>query len=225
MLDLMLLYSERNHDAIKLFKKIQLHVGGAVISENLKNKASNLFGEFIEGYGLTECAGGVLLNGKPNGCEVRLKPVDAVKSTVFELWIKSESLGQFTNQDEWNDSEGFFKTTDLVEVKNNGDYRVLGRSGSLIKTTQGVWTQISDIEEIIKKNFSLSFFHLEKQDGHLNLLASSNNFNIELLQYFEKNYGLDCKISNFHSCDLEKILLASQKKSTSEAVCEWYKEK
>jgi acyl-CoA synthetase (AMP-forming)/AMP-acid ligase II len=224
MVDLLLLYSDKRPDAAKLLKKIQIHVGGAVITDSLKNKASNIFGEFIEGYGLTECAGGVLLNGRPNGCEILLKPFDNTKSDIFELWIKSLSLGQFNNKEEWCDSDGFFQTLDLAEVKKDGTYRVLGRSGSLIKTTQGIWTHICDIEETIKKKFSITFFHLENVEGRLNIFISQNDLNVDLLNYFEKNYGRDCNITHLHSTEiLEKILLNSQKKSTTEAINEWYR--
>lgn len=225
MADLLLLYVERFPEVAPLLKKIQIHSGGAVISEELTHRINLVFTDHIEGYGMTEFAGGVLLNGRPNeGCTLKLIKDPNLDQGLFELGIKSSTMGHFLGQEICIDDEGFYQTGDIVKVAKNGSIKVLGRNGSIIKTGLGTWTHSSEIEERMRINFSLEHLFVEFKDGKLRVYVSGNLSEQLVKKFVEKYYGLPCVVFLFSLSDrLENILISSQKKSKSEAVLEWYK--
>lgn len=225
MADLLLLYAKRYPETVPLLSKIQLHSGGAVISDDLANRINQVFANHIEGYGMTEFAGGVLLNGKPNnGCTIKLIEDVNLSQGLFQLGIRSSTMGHFSGQEKFMDADGFFQSGDIVKVEKNKAFKVLGRNGSLIKMGLGTWIHTSEIEQRMRTNFSLEYLFVEFKDGQLHVYVAANVTESLIKKYVEKYYGFTCLVFDIRLADqLENILLASQKKSESEAIIEWFK--
>jgi long-subunit acyl-CoA synthetase (AMP-forming) len=94
----------------------------------------------VDGYGLTECGPGVLLDGRPVGCEVRIDEGSG------ELLVRSQFLGLFRGREQRLDEFGWLKTQDIVECEGTGRVAVLGRIDSAWKDPAGKWVTLRDIE-------------------------------------------------------------------------------
>jgi hypothetical protein len=104
--------------------RLRVHTGGARTGDGLARRAQQRFGGWVEGYGLTECGPGVLLDGHPVDCEVKL---DAPRG---ELYVRTASLGYFVGRPERVDSGGWFHSRDLAHSASDGRIEILGRSGA-----------------------------------------------------------------------------------------------
>jgi long-subunit acyl-CoA synthetase (AMP-forming) len=94
----------------------------------------------VDGYGLTECGPGVLLDGAPVGCEV------SIDKGSGELLVRSAFVGLFHGRNERLDASGWLQTRDIVEQHTAGRITVLGRIDNAWKDTSGNWVTARDIE-------------------------------------------------------------------------------
>lgn len=117
-----------------------LHTGGARVTEALRRHAHEYVGRWVDGYGLTECGPGVLLDGRAVGCEVRIDEGSG------ELLVRSKFLGFFSGREQRLDESGWLRTQDIVEREPTGRLAVLGRIDSAWKDPSGQWVTVRDIE-------------------------------------------------------------------------------
>ena len=163
------------------------------------------------------------INGKPNNCEVKLKPTTLSKTAEFcELWVKSPSFGQFLNPIDV-DSEGFFNTGDLAKITADLGIQVLNRSGQLIKNQKGIWVSLDSVQENVQQQLQIEHLWVCRQ-GHEFYVAitpqDENNSNF-VKDYLTHQLGTDVKILIIEKSILLKILSDSSKKSGRDAVSEW----
>lgn len=223
MVDLLLIHADQNpHDAY-LLSSLHVHVGGATISDSLRKKAKNIFAGWIEGYGLTECAGGVLLNGKPNNCEVKLKPAAGIEANDYsELWVKSPSLGKFVNL-QGLDAEGFFNTEDLARLTSDQGIQVLNRAGRLIKNQKGLWESLESIQDKIQQQLQIESVWICRHGHQIRVaMASDAEQKAGLVEdYLASRLGVKVHVLIIEKSNLFGVLNASPKKSGQEAVADW----
>lgn len=143
--------------------------GGAAISSDILN-FFNLVGiKLLEGYGMTETSGGVIVNtptankvgtvGKviPNVLiKVVPREADLDKPNTGVLWMKNRDehgpiFGGYLGLPEENaksfDAEGYFCSGDVVQIVD-GDYvAIRGRAKRQFKTDQGKYVSPDDVEK------------------------------------------------------------------------------
>jgi len=117
-----------------------LHTGGARVTDSLRQAAAQRVGRWVDGYGLTECGPGVLLDGIPIGCEV------CIEDGSGELLVRSEHIGLFDGRKDRLDGSGRLRTRDIGEQDSPGRFAVLGRIGNAWKDASGHWVTTRDIE-------------------------------------------------------------------------------
>lgn len=138
-------------------KNALLHVGGAPLTRSCQSICEKSFEVVVEGYGLTECGPGVLLNGKEiEGVELR---VDPVCEDVGVLWIKSSMMGLWQEQPEQLVS-GWFCSQDLVKFQD-GKWNIIGRACRSFKQSDGRWGHLDEIEHLICNNLQLTALKIE----------------------------------------------------------------
>lgn len=128
-----------------------LHIGGARLSYALRQKLSSYFEHLVEGYGLTECGPGVLMNSKPLGCQVRLQPIE---SGYGLLQVQSSTMGHWQGK-RAELVQGWFNTQDLATMRSDGSYEVIGRCGRHIKHHDGRWILLDSLEDMLEKRYGL----------------------------------------------------------------------
>jgi hypothetical protein len=144
-----------------------IHLGGARSSSLLKEQLKECFSHVIEGYGLTECGPGVLMQGQPLGCEVRLKDIGSdlgilqIKSPTMGIWQDPSVLDK--QQDivlsdassalsDWD--EDWFNSYDLAIYSKNS-FEVLGRLGRYLKSYDGCWIFLDFLEYQLENHFQI----------------------------------------------------------------------
>jgi long-chain acyl-CoA synthetase len=129
-----------------------LIAGGATTKPEIETFYERLGIVYIQGYGLTETVGPILISrpvkhrepfsiGGPivnNECELRDKNEDGVGT----LWLRGHQVfGGYLNNDAANaesfDDRGFFNTGDLVTIDRNGEYHFQGRGKQVIVLDSG----------------------------------------------------------------------------------------
>lgn len=143
--------------------------GGAAISSDILN-FFNLVGiNLLEGYGMTETSGGVIVNtpsankvgtvGKviPNVL-IKIVPREQDKDTPNKgvLWMKNRDehgpiFGGYLGLPEENaksfDAEGYFCSGDVVQLLDGGYVAIRGRAKRQFKTDQGKYVSPDDVEK------------------------------------------------------------------------------
>ena len=143
-------------EARGVVSKTRVHVGGAPLDSALLADAREIFGEIVEGYGLTEAGPGVMLDWHPVGCEV--KTVAVPGSNLRELWVKSPSLGIFCT-DSASYHEGFYRTGDHC-IEAEGILKVVGRAESMMKSSDGQWISKDELETRLITRFQCACIRL-----------------------------------------------------------------
>ena len=123
-----------NHDLSSL--KLVTY-GTEPMSENLLSTLKSKLpkARFIQTFGTSET--GIIKTKSKSSTSLLIKFEDKdqqVKIVNNELWIKSKTkvLGYINHNNDAFTNDGWFKTGDLVEVKDNGYYRIVGRKSKII---------------------------------------------------------------------------------------------
>lgn len=222
MVDILAAYIEKNPLLTEALKRVQIHCGGAVVSETLRKKIEPWVSEFVEGFGLTEMAGGVLLRGFPNGCELKLQP-SKTDPNLFELWLKGSTMGHFSRRNQSLDMDGYLNSGDLVRVNSDGAIRVVGRSGSHVKSSDGTWVDFSKIEKQLMNRFGFQRIYVDGVGGELRIVVAGpcRNQNV-ITEFIERHYGISFRLIEVPQNEsFDKILLSSTRKSAIEAISDW----
>lgn len=142
----------------KVCERLKIHVGGAPIRSDLRSRAQSMCSRLVEGYGLTECGPGVLLDGMPLGCEVEARSFGA--DSV--LWVRGSSVSPWVELD----NDGYFCTMDIVSKEESG-YRVIGRLGDNIKLSNGEWISVAQMERDLIERTGVVSAKLGRRAGKL----------------------------------------------------------
>jgi acyl-CoA synthetase (AMP-forming)/AMP-acid ligase II len=129
-----------------------LHVGGAPLTTSCRQLCEKVFREVKEGYGLTECGPGVLIENRPlAGVELRLEPVE---KDIGVLWVKTPMLGSW-HQQKSQLVHGWLCTQDLACCER-GLWKIVGRSSRCFKQTDGRWSSLESFEHQVCERFHLA---------------------------------------------------------------------
>lgn len=136
-----------------------LHVGGARVSEKLFENTLENFQYVVEGYGLTECGPGVLLDGLAVNCIVKIQPIEGASKNTGLLWVNSPTMGY------WKDSvdeihQGWYCTQDLA-ICQGDTLSVVGRSQRRLKSRDGAWILLDELESRLERQLHLCFIHIQ----------------------------------------------------------------
>jgi len=104
-----------------------------ILLSNLKSKLSSA--RFIQTFGTSET--GIIKTKSKSSTSLLIRFEDQDQETKIvdgELWIKSKTqvLGYINHHNDSFTKEGWFKTGDLVEEKEDGYYRIVGRKSKII---------------------------------------------------------------------------------------------
>jgi len=140
--------------------------GSMALPDSVFHKWKAISGHtLLERYGMTEI--GMALSNPYNGARRPgyvghpLPGVECKVSESGELLIKGPSVfSEYWNRPEATnesfDSEGFFKTGDIVEIATNGDYKICGRSSVDIIKSAGYKISALDIERELLEHPSIA---------------------------------------------------------------------
>lgn len=142
--------------------------GGAAISPDILNFFNLVSLPLLEGYGMTETSGGIIVNTPTSnkvGTVGKVIPGVVIKVVPREqdtepntgvLWVKNAGedgpiFGGYHNLPEENaksfDAEGFFCTGDVVHVDEDGFVAIRGRAKRQGKTEHGKYVSPDDVEK------------------------------------------------------------------------------
>lgn len=162
-------------DSLTQLSTLNLHTGGAPLSTTFRTMIQDRLQSLHIGYGLTECGPGVLLNGKPVGCDVHLMALPE-NSQLFSLEVKTPSLGLMAEKHRKMNGD-YFQTNDLA-VRGQQGIEVIGRASDMIKTQAGTWLHLQDLRLSIghildSESFSLSIKHdLDQPELSIRILTT-----------------------------------------------------
>ena len=119
-------------------------VGGAGISQGLRNQATAAGINIVTTYGMTETCGGCVYDGMPlDGVDVEIKNGN--------INIRGSVLASGYLNAEWSLEDGWYKTSDLGEITND-KLNILGRSDDVI-ITGGENISLAAVENLVTTNF------------------------------------------------------------------------
>ncbi len=140
--------------------------GAGPLAPEVFKKYNQLGLDFVQGYGLTECAPVVTLNPKEHfktasigkalqGMDVII--AEANESGIGEIRVKGPNVtpGYYKDQehtDELFDENGYLKTGDLGSVDSEGYFFIRGRAKNLIVTEGGKNVYPEEIEDCFQTN-------------------------------------------------------------------------
>ena len=152
---------ENSLDKIHWIKKII--IGGAAVSESLKNKIFESLGEnastqIFETYGMSETLSHIALK--------EIYPKTETYFTIFEgVAIATDSRGCLTiNAPQFNSQ--LLVTNDLVEIKNTNQFRFLGRVDNVINSG-GAKIFPEQLEALVKKSIDREVVFIGIEDESL----------------------------------------------------------
>jgi O-succinylbenzoic acid--CoA ligase len=180
-------------------------VGGASLSQNLREQAKAEGINIVETYGMTETCGGCVYDGQAlTGVEVAINDhgVIKIRGTVMASdYLNSSNI--FELQDGW------FTTNDLGEIKD-GKLKVLGRSDDVI-ISGGENLSLMAIEAVLSVRFPdlecAAFGVNDPQWGqalHVAIVGGANENEISL--YLEGALGQIAKPKGIHSIESLPLL-------------------
>lgn len=166
---------------------LHIHAGGAPIRPPLRTELMGWLRKLTIGYGLTEAGPGVLIDGIPTGCKIKI--IDPGSGDLMTspsqkegiLWVRSQSLSPALA----TDSEGYFCTNDLAICVENR-IEVIGRAGPAIKDSNGSWVPLSSIEHELLRVPNVMGARIVADQGILKVYIITNN-----------NANEDSKLSRF----------------------------
>jgi long-subunit acyl-CoA synthetase (AMP-forming) len=141
--------------SLGIMADLHIHTGGAPVRPQLQQELTGKIRKLTIGYGLTEAGPGVMIDGVPIGCEVKVveqtsEALVTPKTTPPPhdgiLWVRGPSLSPALA----TDSEGYYCTNDLAVCHDQG-IEVIGRAGPAIKDANGRWVSLSCLEHELLK--------------------------------------------------------------------------
>ncbi|KQR91969.1 AMP-dependent synthetase [Chryseobacterium sp. Leaf180] len=153
---------ENSLDKIHLIKK--LIIGGAAVSENLKEKIASVLNqkntntEIFETYGMSETLSHIALK--------RIFPVQEDFFSVLkniEIVQNEEGCLKISAPDL---AEGWLQTNDIVEIKNGNQFKFLARADNVINSG-GAKIFPEQLEALVKKNIDREVVFLGINDESL----------------------------------------------------------
>ena len=168
-------------------------VGGAALTSELQEQATNAGIKVVTTYGMSETSGGCVYNGAPlEGVQV------AISDSGF---IKVSGPVLATNLD--LDSQNWFVTSDLGEIVD-GQLKVLGRGDDVI-ISGGENFSLSEIESTISasfSNFEFAAFAVSSekwgQELHVAVVNAPTDFSQEVARLLIEKFGNAAKPKRFH---------------------------
>ncbi len=123
-------------------------VGGAGLSEELRDRARDAGGNVVATYGLTESCGGVVYDGVPlPGMEARIGPRGGIQLAGPTL-MRGYRFDEAATTETFT-PDGWLKTRDAGDLGPDGRLRVLGRMDDVILTGgEKVWP--AEIEDVLR---------------------------------------------------------------------------
>jgi len=199
-----------------------LHTGGARVTDSLRRAAVTRVGRWVDGYGLTECGPGVLLDGVPIGCDV------SIEKGTGELLVRSDFVGLFHGRRERFDGSGRLRTRDIVEADGAGRLSVLGRLDNAWKDASGNWVTARDIEAWAEQKCAAEVIGIAGDGARGLRLAialpegtgsSALNWSGSLQSVFHRRFGVPVTV---RTCVLtpeyRRLLESVRAKTTSDAL-------
>ncbi|MCR4676284.1 MAG: AMP-binding protein [Sphaerochaetaceae bacterium] len=149
-----------------LDKNNLLICGAGPLSPEVFRKYNQLGLDFVQGYGLTECAPVVTLNPKEHfktaSIGKALKGMDVIiadpdEHGVGEIRVKGPNVTRGYYKDRENtenlfDENGYLKTGDLASVDSEGYFFIRGRAKNIIVTEGGKNVYPEEIEDYFQTN-------------------------------------------------------------------------
>jgi malonyl-CoA/methylmalonyl-CoA synthetase len=148
--------SSWQQEATKACSNLRLMVSGSMaLPEHTLNDWKEISGQvLLERYGMTEC--GMILSNPLHGLRKPGfvgKPLPGVQVKVVDNELRVKSLGMFDQYfakekatKEAFDEDGWFRTGDVVEVDQDGDFKILGRASVDILKISGFKVSALDVE-------------------------------------------------------------------------------
>ncbi|MBC7386950.1 MAG: AMP-binding protein [Cryobacterium sp.] len=173
------------------YQALNIHVGGGLVGEKTLEHARGHFRNLIEGYGMTECGPGILLDG-------RVLPGTVIRTNAdSELEVHSPSIGFWDERAHQLTSDHFLKTGDLCEIESvSGEIRILGRTGNRLKLRDGTWTARELVESEIERGFGIQHaIIVHKSEGAEVLLLTDGplrepqEIKMRIVEFLEKRLG------------------------------------
>ena len=174
-----------------------LHIGGARFSKQLHDSLLDCFETIVEGYGLTECGPGVLMDGKPLECQVRLEPFEGGYGL---LQVKSPTLGHW--QERAQELFGsWLNTHDLALQQPDGRYQIVGRYARHLKHRDGQWVFLDSLEDRLERTYCLMAISINLDrtgDLKVNLLAQDSSFWPTIQRQLQLHFDLPTRCELVH---------------------------
>ena len=186
------LFRALNGDA-RLLKHLQaaekVLVGGAALSQGMRNQAEAAGIKIITTYGMTETCGGCIYDGTP------LAGVEA-KLVAGKINLRGAVLALTYLNSPWGLADGWFETNDLGEIKNE-KLVVLGRSDDVI-ISGGENLSLIAVENSLATKFPncqfAAFSLLDPQWGQtLQLAVIGNSDDQQITVHLESELGVFAK--------------------------------
>jgi O-succinylbenzoic acid--CoA ligase len=175
-------------------------VGGAAMSPELREAATNAGINAIETYGMTETCGGCIYDGTPlDGTEFEIDEVG-----VISIASKSLATTYLNAPEAWNERirDGYLVTTDIGHIED-GKLIVTGRSDDVI-VTGGENVSLAQVEKLITNTFSgidcAAFAIADSQWGQLLQLAIAGDIKPDqsaINEYLSSQISRAAKVKNF----------------------------
>ncbi len=131
--------------------------GGAALDQKVEDFFRCIAFSVFQGYGLTETAPLVTLTDpstNKQGSIGSLLEGQEIKIIDHEVYIKGDNVSTGYYEDEELTSksfkDGWFKTGDIIEVDENGDFYFKGRKDDVIVREDGINVYPADIENVLK---------------------------------------------------------------------------
>jgi o-succinylbenzoate---CoA ligase len=175
-------------------------VGGAAMSPELREAATNAGINAIETYGMTETCGGCIYDGTPlDGTEFEIDEVG-----VISIASKSLATTYLNAPEAWNERirDGYLVTTDIGHIED-GKLIVTGRSDDVI-VTGGENISLAQVEKLISNTFSgvdcAAFAIADSQWGQSLQLAIAGEVKPDqsaINEYLSSQISRAAKVKNF----------------------------
>ena len=195
-------------ELIRLKKIKNLIIGGGAIDPAMERSLKSFPNNVYSTYGMTETLSHIALrrlNGKDASDNYFLVDNVSISLSEEKTMIINAPLV----------SPEVLYTNDIVDINNNGSFKILGRKDNVINTG-GIKVQIEEVEHVIKQHINASFAITSLPDpkfGEIIVLASAQDIDLALLQdivpshYIPKKFILVEKIPFTETSKIDRPFL------------------